>query len=191
MVHTDIEILREGIKLARRIGETAPLASSLTEETWPGSDVQTDDEWDEWIRPEVFTEYHPSSTCAMLPLEQGGVVDANLRVYGLANVRVADASVPPIALSAHLMSSTYGIAEQASSMIRAFYNAQAETHAHNSTKNATSTAHHSTATSTSSSTQAAKATATNGSNSLNAIGSQPWILVLGLAALFFSSMPLL
>lgn len=59
----------------------------------------------------------------MLPREQGGVVDANLRVYGLANVRVADASVPPIALSTHLMASTYGLAEQASNIIRAFYNA--------------------------------------------------------------------
>lgn len=57
----------------------------------------------------------------MLPREQGGVVDANLRVYGLSNVRVADASVPPIALSTHLMASTYGLAEQASSIIRKFH----------------------------------------------------------------------
>lgn len=57
----------------------------------------------------------------MLPREQGGVVDANLRVYGLANVRVADASVVPIALSTHLMSSTYGVAEQAGSIIRDYY----------------------------------------------------------------------
>lgn len=63
----------------------------------------------------------------MLPRDQGGVVDANLRVYGLANVRVADASVPPISLSTHLMASTYGVAEQASNIIRAYWNAIAET----------------------------------------------------------------
>lgn len=57
----------------------------------------------------------------MLPQNQGGVVDANLRVYGLANVRVADASVVPIALSTHLMASTYGVAEQAGNIIRAYY----------------------------------------------------------------------
>lgn len=62
----------------------------------------------------------------MLPRNQGGVVDANLRVYGLSNVRVADASVPPIALSTHLMASTYGIAEQAANIIRGFWNAQAQ-----------------------------------------------------------------
>lgn len=62
----------------------------------------------------------------MLPRDQGGVVDANLRVYGLANVRVADASVPPIALSTHLMASTYGVAEQASNIIRSHWNEMAK-----------------------------------------------------------------
>lgn len=118
----DVQILREGIKLARRLGGAEPLASSMKRETWPGSDVQTDQEWEEWMRGAVFTEFHPSSTCSMLPLEQGGVVDASLRVYGLSNVRVADASIPPISFSAHLMSSTYGIAEQASTIIRNFHN---------------------------------------------------------------------
>jgi choline dehydrogenase-like flavoprotein len=117
----DHEILREGLKLARQLGETAPVSSTLTNETSPGSSVQTDDEWLDWIIKSAGTEYHPSSSCAMLPRGQGGVVDANLLVYGLANVRVADASVPPIALSTHLMASTYGIAEQASNIIRKYY----------------------------------------------------------------------
>ncbi|OKP11961.1 Alcohol dehydrogenase [acceptor], partial [Penicillium subrubescens] len=117
----DYEILREGLKLARKLGETAPVSSTLTNETSPGSSVQTDDQWLEWIIESAGTEYHPSSSCAMLPRDQGGVVDANLRVYGLANVRVADASVPPIALSTHLMASTYGVAEQAGIIIRKYY----------------------------------------------------------------------
>lgn len=115
------------MKLVRRIGETEPLSNSLIEETYPGQDVQTDDEWDDFLRDNVFTEFHPSSTCAMLPLTQGGVVDAHLRVYGLANVRVADASVPPVSFSAHLMVSTYGVAEQASNIIRAYHNQKIET----------------------------------------------------------------
>ncbi|KAJ5611192.1 CAZyme family AA3 [Penicillium lagena] len=117
----DYEILRDGLKLARQLGETEPLSSSFTSERSPGSSVQTDEEWEDWLRGAGGTEYHPSSSCAMLPREQGGVVDANLRVYGLANVRVADASVPPIALSTHLMASTYGLAEQASTIIRDFW----------------------------------------------------------------------
>ncbi|KAJ5145360.1 glucose-methanol-choline oxidoreductase [Penicillium atrosanguineum] len=118
----DYEILLAGLKVARSLGQTSPLSSNLTGETAPGSSVTTDEEWLDWIRDEAGTEFHPSSSCAMLPRDQGGVVDANLRVYGLANVRVADASVPPIALSTHLMASTYGLAEQASNIIRDFYN---------------------------------------------------------------------
>ena len=119
---TDSQILLDGLKLARRIGQSQPLASTLTGETAPGSDVQSDDDWLDWLRKTASTEFHPSSSCAMLPRQEGGVVDANLRVYGLGNVRVADASVPPIALSTHLMASTYGVAEQASSIIRKYYN---------------------------------------------------------------------
>lgn len=98
------------------------MSKVLTNETSPGSSVQSDDDWIEWLRESAGTEFHPSSSCAMLPENQGGVVDANLLVYGLSNVRVADASVIPIALSTHLMSSTYGIAEQASDIIREYYN---------------------------------------------------------------------
>lgn len=108
--------------MARSIGEATPLSNNLTVETAPGSDVSTDDDWVTWLRGAASTEFHPSSSCAMLPLELGGVVDANLLVYGLANVRVADASVPPISLSTHLMASTYGVAEMAASIIRGFYN---------------------------------------------------------------------
>lgn len=63
----------------------------------------------------------------MLPREEGGVVDANLRVYGLANVRIADASVPPMSLSTHLMASTYGVAEQAANIIRGSWNREFST----------------------------------------------------------------
>lgn len=115
-------MLREGLKIARRFGSTGPLKSCFTNETSPGSSVQSDEDWETWVRKSASTEFHPSSSCAMLPREQGGVVDANLRVYGFANVRVADASVPPIALSTHLMASTYGIAEQASDIIRKYWN---------------------------------------------------------------------
>lgn len=57
----------------------------------------------------------------MLPKEQGGVVDAHLRVYGLDNVRVVDSSIFPIEFAAHMMAPTYGLAEQAADMIKADY----------------------------------------------------------------------
>jgi choline dehydrogenase-like flavoprotein len=82
-VIADITMIREGLKLARKIGQTAPLSSAVGKEISPGTQVNTDDEWNEYLAGAVATEYHPSCTCAMLPKSQGGVVDANLRVYGL------------------------------------------------------------------------------------------------------------
>jgi choline dehydrogenase len=119
---SDVALLREGLKLARQLGETAPLSEGLTGELAPGPGVQSDEDWEKWMRQHVNTEYHPSSTCAMLPRDQGGVVDAQLRVYGTGNVRVVDASIPPIAFSAHLVGSTYGIAETGADIIRKWWN---------------------------------------------------------------------
>lgn len=120
--NADTVLLREGLKLARKIGNTAPLSSALGDEVTPGSAVQSDDDWDTWLAGQIGTEYHPSCSCAMLPQDQGGVVDADLKVYGLANVRVADASVFPIQFSAHLQAPVYGLAEQAAKIVRATYN---------------------------------------------------------------------
>ncbi|KAF4122824.1 choline dehydrogenase, partial [Geosmithia morbida] len=117
----DLDMLIKGLKIARSVAESSPYSGLLVNETSPGIDTQTDAEWKEWLNDSADTEFHPSSTCAMLPRDQGGVVDAKLRVYGFANLRVADASVPPISFSSHLMSSTYGIAEKASEIIRKDY----------------------------------------------------------------------
>ncbi|KZT59087.1 GMC oxidoreductase [Calocera cornea HHB12733] len=119
----DIIMLREGLKLARTLGETQPLNAVITGELSPGTTaVNTDPEWDAWLVGIVGTEYHPASSCAMLPLESGGVVDPTLRVYGTSNIRVVDSSIFPIEFSAHLMVPTYGMAEQAAQMIRQFWN---------------------------------------------------------------------
>lgn len=115
----DLHLLREGHKLARRIGTA--MSGTLGAETSPGSSVADDASWDAWIRQNAGTEYHPSSSCSMLPQEQGGVVDANLKVYGTTNLRVIDASVAPTAVSAHLMTATYGIAEIGAGIIQAAY----------------------------------------------------------------------
>ncbi|WFD31635.1 hypothetical protein MSPP1_002674 [Malassezia sp. CBS 17886] len=115
--YSDLVMLREGFKLARAIGKQAPLSQHLDVEQHPGNSVSSDESWETWIRETVGTEFHPSSTASMLPRESGGVVDKNLLVYGTKNLRVVDASVPPIAMACHLVAVTYGIAEIGSEII--------------------------------------------------------------------------
>jgi len=191
----DVEVLREGIKLARRVGEADPLNNVMLDEINPGLEVQSDQQWEDWLRGQGFTEFHPSSTCAMLPLEQGGVVDANLRVYGLSNVRVADASVPPIAFSAHLTCSTYGLAEQASTIIRAFYNGASSTGTNVTSGNGTHSSGGSTGSfsgdssggsKNSSSTTSSTSSSTSSSGSNGGLLLHPWTLFIAVAAFIAS-----
>jgi len=113
----DLTIMREGIKLVRALKQTPPFNNSLGNETFPGPTVGTDQELETWLINQASTQYHPISSCAMLPRSQGGVVNAKLQVYGLANVRVVDSSVFPFEFAAHVGASTYGLAEQASGII--------------------------------------------------------------------------
>lgn len=95
-------MFRQGLKLARKIAQTKPLSDVLLQEVTPGPDTNTDKEWEQFAANTIGTEYHPANTLAMLPKDIGGVVDAKLRVYGMSNVRVADASVFPIQFAAHV-----------------------------------------------------------------------------------------
>lgn len=64
----------------------------------------------------VATEYHYSGTCAMMPLDLGGVVDTDLIVYGTSNVRVVDTSMFPVIPTAHLSAVVYAVAEKVCSL---------------------------------------------------------------------------
>ncbi|KAF5341211.1 hypothetical protein D9611_006106 [Ephemerocybe angulata] len=113
----DRTIMRQGVKLVRLVG--AALGDRVGTETTPGPDVQTDDQIDAWLTNSgANTQYHPASACAMLPRKWGGVVDSDLKVYGLANVRVVDSSVYPFEFAAHLASATYGLAEIGSGIVK-------------------------------------------------------------------------
>lgn len=103
----DVTLMRQAVKFARRIGTTPPLSTVLGTETSPGPAVSADADIDNFIANSIQTEFHPANTLAMLPQNQGGVVDAKLKVYGLQNVRVIDASVFPLQFAAHVSPRRY------------------------------------------------------------------------------------
>ncbi|KAJ7627823.1 alcohol oxidase [Mycena polygramma] len=109
----DLDILVAAVKFARKLCATPSLSAVVTREIIPGPAVQTDDEIKDFIRSTIDTVFHPIGTAAMLPREDSGVVDPSLKVYGTANVRVIDASIIPIQLSAHIQATVYAIAEKA------------------------------------------------------------------------------
>ncbi|KAJ7436330.1 GMC oxidoreductase-domain-containing protein [Mycena latifolia] len=69
------------------------------------------------IRQFVATTWHSLGTCAMKPLEQGGVVDSKLNVYGIKNLRVADLSIPPSNVNSNTYSTAVAIGEKAAVII--------------------------------------------------------------------------
>lgn len=105
-------------KYIRKIAQTPPFSDLWVDEYEPGlSAVQTDAEWTAYVRNSTNTFYHPVGTCAMLPKAKGGVVDSKLMVYGTSNLRVVDASIIPILVSAHPQTGVYGIAERGAEII--------------------------------------------------------------------------
>lgn len=114
-------------RFADKICRTAPLSSILLSRVFPPAtplDTADDDDPDSydfssWVRDTMITDWHPMGTCGMGGTEgrEGGVVDARLRVYGTRGLRVCDASVMPLQISAHLQATVYAIGEKGADML--------------------------------------------------------------------------
>ncbi|KAG6873051.1 hypothetical protein C0995_003531 [Termitomyces sp. Mi166 len=121
----DMDIQVATARLSRKILSTPPLSNLTTSEQIPGNAVPdnvqrgTDAAWRAWIWSNFVTVAHPVGTAAMMRRSLGGVVDAHLKVYDTTNVRVVDASVMPMQVSAHLSATLYGVAEKAADLIKA------------------------------------------------------------------------
>ena len=112
----DLVQTRECIKVARKILSQNSLSKYAGKEIGPGSEAQSDEALNEYIKSKAETAYHPCGTLKM-GIDDMAVVDENLKIRGLHNIRVVDASVMPEIPSANLNAPTLMIAEKASDLI--------------------------------------------------------------------------
>jgi choline dehydrogenase-like flavoprotein len=114
----DVRSLVDGVKIAREVVASEPLASAAGKELFPGPDVQTDDDIEADVRRRVELIYHPVGTCRM-GSDDGAVVDPQLRVRGVEGLRVADASIMPVIPGGNTNAPTIMVGERAADLIRA------------------------------------------------------------------------
>jgi choline dehydrogenase len=113
----DREDVRIGARLLRRLAATPPLAALVDSEVQPGTQLQSDEELLADFRQRAGSVFHPVGTCAMGNDPARAVVDARLRVHGIAALRVADASIFPAITSGNTNAPVTMVAERAAAMI--------------------------------------------------------------------------
>lgn len=115
---TDQRVLVAAMKEARAIMESPPLSALIECNLTPDNDVQSDEEWLDFVRQRGGTGFHLAGSCKMGPgSDRAAVVDERLRVHGLMGLYVADSSIMPEMVSANTVATTMMIGEKASDMI--------------------------------------------------------------------------
>jgi choline dehydrogenase len=112
----EFEIMRRGIREARRIYRTGPQGKLTGQEITPGAGVDSDADLDAFIRRACSVTQHPVGTCSM-GVGVEAVVTPELKVIGLDGLRVADASIMPTVPGANTNASAIMIGEKASDLI--------------------------------------------------------------------------
>lgn len=147
----DFLVLSEGCRLANEIVLEGAGTKDVIEGSWPHHLTHHNQkdrlEWESFIRREADTckgnlpirrllalslsdsyisGYHPAGTCKMgKDDDQMAVVDIQLRVRGVDNFRVVDASIMPTLMGGHPQMAVYAIVEKAADMIKEFAKAPA------------------------------------------------------------------
>jgi choline dehydrogenase len=92
----DRRALLWALRFLRNMATMPALSQYVDSEVRPGPEVQTDEEWLQWLAPHVTTGYHPVGTCKMGRADDPmAVVTPDLKVRGIQGLRIIDASVMP------------------------------------------------------------------------------------------------
>ena len=114
----DLRLEIAGLRFARAILKAGPLAARVTREILPGADVTSDEGLAAHCRRTVKTNWHPVGTCKMGREDDPcAVLDTELRVRGVAGLRVIDASAMPLIPSGNTNAPAMMLADRAASLI--------------------------------------------------------------------------
>ena len=113
---SDLEEMVKGFKMTKQLMESNAFKSVIKQDLFTAH-VQTDEDIRQVLRDRSDTVYHPVGSCKM-GVDNMAVVDARLRVYGIQNLRVVDASIMPFVVNGNTNAPAIMIAEKAVDMIR-------------------------------------------------------------------------
>ncbi|EIM87885.1 alcohol oxidase [Stereum hirsutum FP-91666 SS1] len=112
----DVAMMAAGASfVVDKLAQTSPLSDYIDTVLRPLTN-STDDDLAQFVRSSVFSVWHPCGSTSMLPADQGGVVDSQLKVYGTENIRVADAGIIPVEVGTHTMATVYANALKAAEL---------------------------------------------------------------------------
>lgn len=118
----DVEILARLVAYIDNIIKIEPFSKLLEPGGWRShgdpEDLTDTDQVKEYIKRSTLSCWHPTSTCALLPRERGGVVDPQLQVYGVEGLRIVDWSVIPVQTRGNTQTTVYAVAERAADLIK-------------------------------------------------------------------------
>ena len=113
----DVRQLIDGCKIARKISRTKPFSDVHISDEQPDGAMETDDEWEAYVRRSAFPMYHPCGTCRM-GSDDRAVVDPGLKVRGAENLWVVDASVIPTIPAGNINATVFMIGEKGADHIK-------------------------------------------------------------------------
>ncbi|CAG9987339.1 unnamed protein product [Clonostachys byssicola] len=116
----DTELSARHLQFVETLIKTEPFSALLKTDgaRIPSLKAETVEDAKEIVRQSQVSDFHPAGSCGMRPKDKGGVVDSELRVYGVKGVRVVDASIFPLEPAGNIQSLVYAVAEKAADLIK-------------------------------------------------------------------------
>ncbi len=114
----DAQLFLDGIRIARQVAQQPAMKTLIVRETRPGPGTNDNAALLDYVRETAQTSWHMIGTCKM-GVDDASVVDPELRVRGIANLRVVDTSICPTIPSSNTNAAALAIGEKGADMVLA------------------------------------------------------------------------